>query len=432
MEWLGQVPSHWTVKRLSWVFAEIGSGTTPPDDQNGYFEGDINWVTTGELRERAISSTTKHVTAAALRAFSTLRLYPPGTLLIAMYGATIGRLGWLSTPACTNQACCALSKPIEADQRFVFYSLQAALPALLNLSSGGGQPNINQEKLRAFRIATPPLSEQVAIAAFLDSEAVKFDALVEEQRRLIDLLKEKRQAVISHAVTKGLDPSVPMKDTGAEWLGEVPAHWESLTIRRIAKSVQTGNTPSSEPASADFVGGVSWYTPGDFEDKLLLAPALKRLSALCLEKGEARMFPRGVALVVSIGATLGKVGYALEPCSANQQINAICPNETVDGWFLTYALSARSEIMKVLSNASTIGIMNQERTKEIPLARPPLPEQQKISEFLDVVIAKVDALTAEAETAIGLLKERRSALISAAVTGKIDVRGLVPVDAAAA
>jgi type I restriction enzyme S subunit len=159
---------------------------------------------------------------------------------------------------------------------------------------------------------------------------------------------------------------------------------------------------------------------------------MKKLSVESSRSGEVRLFSSGSVLVVSIGATLGKVGYIDRPSSANQQINAISPNASVDGYFLAYTLSAKAEIMKMLSNASTIGIMNQEKTKEIPLPIPPLEEQFGISAHLDVETGRIDVLVTEAETAISLLQERRSALISAAVTGKIDVRGLVPVEAEAA
>jgi type I restriction enzyme S subunit len=125
---------------------------------------------------------------------------------------------------------------------------------------------------------------------------------------------------------------------------------------------------------------------------------------------------------VSIGATLGKVGFAEGASAANQQINAVIPNDKIDGYFCAYSLQVKAEVMRFLSNASTIGIMNQEKTKDIWLAIPPISEQLKITAYIDSEITKVDALITEAERGIGLLQERRTALVSAAVTGKIDVR----------
>jgi type I restriction enzyme S subunit len=129
-------------------------------------------------------------------------------------------------------------------------------------------------------------------------------------------------------------------------------------------------------------------------------------------------------LVVSIGTTLGKVGFSEDRSSVNQQINAVVPNHRIDGYFLAYSLSVKAEVMRYLSNASTIGIMNQEKTKDISVAVPPFQEQSIITEYLDAETAKFDALTSEAQRAIELLPERRTTLISAAVTGQIDVRPL--------
>ena len=259
---------------------------------------------------------------------------------------------------------------------------------------------------------------------FLSQETGKIDALIQEQLRLITLLKEKRQEVISHAVTKGLNPSAAMKDSGIEWFGEVPVHWHVLKVRRIASKVSTGGTPSSEPPSEEIEDGINWFTPGDFDSNLTLVSASRLISSKAIQSGEAKIFPARSALIVSIGATLGKVGFILEDSSGNQQINAVIPNERVDGYFLTYSLSVKAEMMKVLSNASTIGIMNQEKTKEILVAVPPMAEQRSISAKLDAQVRELDALVAEVGRSIYLLQERRSALISAAVTGKIDVRGL--------
>jgi type I restriction enzyme S subunit len=246
----------------------------------------------------------------------------------------------------------------------------------------------------------------------------------------MELLKEKRQAVISHAVTRGLNPAAPLKPSGIEWLGDVPTHWEVMTLRRCATYVQTGGTPSSEPPSADLEEGLVWFTPGDFGDALRLTASTRKISPAVVASGEAKVFPPRSVLVVSIGATLGKVGFAEEASSANQQINAVIPNERIDGYFLAYSLLVKAEVMRFLSNASTIGIMNQEKTKDIWIAVPPSTEQAGIAAFLDSELAKLDTLTAEAQRAIALLQERRTALISAAVTGQIDVRQLAEKKAA--
>ncbi len=182
VEWLGEVPAHWESWKMSQAFGCIGSGTTPPSDEAvWYSEGTIPWITTGELRESIIYETTKFVTVSALNKFSALKLHPAGSLAIAMYGATIGRLGILGVDATTNQACCVLSHPRNLNVRFVFYWLYGFKQILIDLyATGGGQPNINQDTVASLRIPAPGLSEQAAIATFLERETTKIDALTTE------------------------------------------------------------------------------------------------------------------------------------------------------------------------------------------------------------------------------------------------------------
>ena len=205
VEWLGELPEHWVTWKATHGFHRIGSGTTPKSDNPEYYDGDISWVTTSELRETVITDTVRKVTATAVREYPTLRMYPKGTLLFAMYGATIGRLGILGIAATVNQACAALAEPLHLATRFVYYWLQMRRPTLIGLSAGGGQPNLSQDDLRQLRIPAPPLDEQRAIATFLDRETAKIDVLIAKVHEAIDYLKEFRTALISAAVTGKID-----------------------------------------------------------------------------------------------------------------------------------------------------------------------------------------------------------------------------------
>ncbi|MEW5920365.1 MAG: restriction endonuclease subunit S [Bacillota bacterium] len=205
IEWLGEVPDHWDVWKVTHGFQRLGSGTTPKSDNLNYYDGYIPWVTTSELRENVIEDTINKLTDDALRDYPALRLYPAGTLLFAMYGATIGRMGILGISATVNQACAAFTEPITLDPKFTYYWLLMRRPILIALSAGGGQPNLSQEDLRQLRIPAPPPDEQRAIAAFLDRETARIDALTEKIRKSIDLLREYHTAVISAVVTGKID-----------------------------------------------------------------------------------------------------------------------------------------------------------------------------------------------------------------------------------
>jgi len=207
VEWIGEVPEHWSQWKMAHGFSKIGSGTTPPTSERKWYEGGtVNWVTTGELREGVIYGTETKVNVEAIKEFSALKIHPAGSVVIAMYGATIGRLGILGEDATTNQACCVLSGAIAISQRFVFYWLLASKKAIIDLfASGGAQPNINMEKVSELRVPCPSVNEQAQIADYLDVHCDRIDLLIAKVQRSIDLLKERRSAFITAAVTGQID-----------------------------------------------------------------------------------------------------------------------------------------------------------------------------------------------------------------------------------
>lgn len=292
---------------------------------------------------------------------------------------------------------------------------------------GMGIPHVNGDELKSISFGIPSIYEQKQVAEFLDHETAKIDNLIEKQQQLIELLKEKRQAVISHAVTKGLNPDVPMKDSGVKWLGDVPEHWTVSTIKHISTFIGTGGTPKNSESFTDD-DGIDWFSPGDFNGSLALRHAKKKITTQAVSNGDAKSYPKDSIVVIGIGATLGKVAFVDHEFSCNQKINIITPSKTVDHKYLTYSLLNQVEQMKQSSNASTIGIMNQEKTKQIWIAFPPKDEQIKILSVLSQKEIEFDELLKKSEYQILLLQERRTALISAAVTGKIDVRDWVAPD----
>ena len=207
VEWISKIPAHWQVQRLSRVFKTIGSGTTPPAAEEEWYGGDMPFVTTAELRENIIVESAKSVTTSALRQFSSLRVYPPGTLLLAMYGATIGRSAILGVPATVNQACCALGGSTIVSTDFAFKWFQAYRSEITALGVGGGQPNISQDLVRALLIPIPPLDEQQSIKKHLDTELLHIDKLRSRVNNAIKLAKEHRSALITAAVTGQIDVS---------------------------------------------------------------------------------------------------------------------------------------------------------------------------------------------------------------------------------
>ena len=421
VEWLGYIPEHWQIWKLAHAFEIIGSGTTPPSDTNDWYGDDINWVTTGELREDIILSTSKKIKKKTLQYFSTLKIYPKGTILIAMYGATIGRLGILGESATTNQACCALSNSNYLFNMYLFYWLISFRQEIIQLSSGGGQPNINQEKVASLKISTPTLEEQKKIINFLTYETFKIDTLIEKQQQLIKLLEEKRQAVISHAVTNGLNPNVPMRDSGVEWLGEIPEHWQIWKLAHAFEIIGSGTTPPSD--TNDWYGDdINWVTTGELREDIILSTSKKIKKKTLQYFSTLKIYPKGTILIAMYGATIGRLGILGESATTNQACCALSNSNYLFNMYLFYWLiSFRQEIIQLSSGGGQPNI-NQEKVAALKISTPTLEEQKEIISFLDQETLKLRHLIAKANKVIELLKERRTALISAAVTGKIDVR----------
>lgn len=229
--WLGEIPSHWEARKLGSIFTWRGSGTTPSGD--AYYGGGIPWVMSGDLNDEFVFSTKRTVTEAALALFSALKLYPKGSLLVAMYGATIGKTAILGVDACSNQACCALATPrFEANIRFIQACVIVARHHLMQLAYGGGQPNINAEVVRSLKIPFPPALEQIEIMNYLDSTSAPIKAAIARYEREITLLREYRTRLVADVVTGKLDVreaalSLPEEDVvrapeGAEDEAEEP------------------------------------------------------------------------------------------------------------------------------------------------------------------------------------------------------------------
>ncbi len=301
----------------------------------------------------------------------------------------------------------------------------------------------NYSEMRNILIPCPEPFEQQAIADFLDRETAKIDALVAEQRRLIELLKEKRQAVISHAVTKGLDPNAKMKPSGIEWLGDVPEHWESVNIRNLirteALTIQDGNHGELHPKAADFTSsGIPFLMAADMSDgKVDLENCHFITERMASQLRIAPSLPGDVLL--SHKGQLGEVAVIPEQIPfpyvvLTPQITYYRVHGTsLDRQFLFYSLLSKLVQDHLLFLASVqatrpyVGLIAQ---RELVLALPPLSEQRSVSIELNQSTAEVNALISEAERTNCLLLERRTALISAAVTGKIDVRHLASQEAA--
>lgn len=417
VEWLGDVPAHWNLKKVAWDMPFV-VGWTPSTKETKYFEGENTWVSIEDMKSKIIECSKKQISDLAI-SDKGISVVPKNSLLFS-FKLSVGKVGFSAKELYTNEAIASFLENDSVHLPFLYYAAPLFLPRF-------GQENIygallmNQERILSAKTYMPCLEEQKVIAVYLDANIARIDNLIAEKESFIKLLSEKRQALISHVVTKGLNPNVPMKDSGVEWIGKIPESWSVSPIRYLVEYASTGGTPKNQESFSDN-GDINWFAPGDFKGDLSLCSSKKKITRDSISTGDAKLYPKNSVIVIGIGATLGKVAYSEQEFSCNQQINILVPNKKVNYQYLAYAMSVQMEQMKLLSNASTIGIMNQEKTKSIVLALPNVDEQKSIISFLDNKLDKIKAIEKETNNSIELLKEHRTALISAAVTGKIDVR----------
>ena len=427
VEWFGDVPESWEIRRIKHLGRTITGGTPKTDEPEYWTDGDVPWLPSGKVQNGTIhkDDVDTFITKRAL-AESAAKPIKPGSALIALTGATCGNAAFLVFESTANQSVVGIEPKTNSNGRFIYYSLLAQREQVLTHKSGGAQGGINQEDVRNLVILAPEEAEQNVIADFLDQETQKIDKLVAEQRRMMELLKEKRQAVISHAVTKGLNPQAPMKPSGIEWLGDVPEGWMVTRIKRLCSVISKGTTPTT--IGEEFkTHGIRFLKAENITETGVVSDPeffISEETHAVLSRGALRS---GDVLVVIAGATTGKSAVLIEgllPANTNQAVSYLRLKNRQFSDFINLWLGTSYVRNLVLLDSVQAAQPNlsMEDLGNIPVPVPTDVELEQLITFLDTELAKFDTLTAEAQRAIDLLQERRTALISAAVTGQIDVR----------
>ena len=412
VEWLGDVPEHWSVKRLKHNARLLTEKTDRRDHPVG-LENIEGWSGRFIPTETAFEGEGIAFDAGDIL-FGKLRPYLAKAYLAQSSGEAVGDFH-VMRPA------------VGIEARFAQYQiLNREFIAIVDGSTFGSKmPRASWEFVGGMKVTLPPLPEQTAIADFLDWETAKIDGLVAEQRRLMELLKEKRQAVISHAVTKGLNPHAPMKPSGIEWIGDVPEGWTVIQIRQAAK-LESGHTPSRQHPEYWENCTVPWFTLADVwqirdAKAEYLFDTKEKVSELGLANSSARLLPKHT-VILSRTASVGFSGImAVDMATTQDFANWIC-GPRLQPEFLLYVLRAMDGEFRRLMMGSTHNTIYMPDIKSLRFALPSRDQQIAIVKHVRKMTQEFDTLTAEAQRAIDFLQERRTALISAAVTGQIDVR----------
>ncbi|ENX4470231.1 restriction endonuclease subunit S [Enterobacter roggenkampii] len=427
VEWLGDIPTHWDCTALKRLCSLITGLTPPTQNEDNYADEGYPWVRPEDLNESGFGThASKYVSDIG---WKLLRHIKPNSTLICCIG-TIGKCGYVKETVSTNQQITAAT--FRDCERFNYYLLQAARAQLEELATGNVLKILNSERLGALNVVKVNRKEANTIAEFLDHETTKIDDLIEKQQQLIELLKEKRQAVISHAVTKGLNPDVPMKDSGVEWLGDVPEHWRRSTPIKYLSSLKGRLGWQGLKADEYRDEGPYVVSSAHFNNYEIDWNSCPRVSLERYKLDSNIQLDVGDILLMKDGAAMGKLSYVDQlPGEAclNSHLLLFRPlmggdEKTYDTKFMFYLMQTNhfQSFIKNNGTGSTFLGISQQAIGNHSLCLPPYNEQVEISNYLDDELSKIVRLETMQLEMKNLLTERRTALISAAVTGKIDVR----------
>lgn len=435
-EWPGQIPDHWISAPIRRV-ARLESGHTPSRQHPEYWEQcTVPWFSLADIwqiRESGanyIYETSEKVSELGL-ANSAARVLPKGTVMLSRtasvgFSAIMG-VDMATTQDFANWVCGPALLP-----EFLLQSLRSMQGEFQRLKMGSTHNTIYMPDIQALRIAIPPMNEQKAITAFLARETPKIDALIVEQRRLIQLLVEKRKALVSHAVIKGLNPYARMKPSGVPWLGDVPEHWAVQRISSVSTKITNGYVGPTRDILRD--EGVRYLQSLHIKENRILFDSPYFVSEEWSKQHAKSILETGDVLIVQTG-DIGQVAVVTDEfagCNCHALIIVAPVRTVISGEWLSWVLNTDYGFHTLLSiqTGALHPHLNCGEVKDVWVPVPPLDEQGRIVSHLVERIRQFDALTDEAVRSIDLLQERRASLISAAVTGKIDVRRLVETEAA--
>ena len=436
VEWLGQVPEHWEVRRLKQICHVFPSNVDKKSVEKeeavllcNYTDVYYNDRIVADMDFMPATATDDQIAKFTLRAGDTIITKDSETaddIAVAAYvphglpGVVCGyHLSMVRPRVNTNGAF--VKRLFDSTYAKSCFAVRA---------NGLTRVGLSQYELDNVEMPVPPPTEQATIAAFLDRETTKIDALIAEQQRLIELLQEKRQAVISHAVTKGLNPDAPMKESGIEWLGEVPGHWGVTRISRYA-TVGNGSTPSRDNQDYWRDGDIPWLSSGEV-NQLHVTAASEFVTAQAIEECSLTVLPKGTVLVgmVGQGKTRGLSALLRIEAAINQNLAGIVTTSRLKPEYLHFVFQAMYEYLREYGRGGNQAALNCEILSAAIIPLPPYDEQEAVCVHLANACDQQDSLLTATHRTISLLQERRSALISAAVTGQIDVRGFAGAEAA--
>ena len=418
VEWIGEVPSHWEVCKLKHRYY-FQTGATPNTGKKENFNGDLKWANISDLNGSIVYETAKHISKGAASKCS-MSISPKGSLMYS-FKLSVGAVAFCGCDMYTNEAIASFV-PQNNNLKFLFYCAPIFIIHNANRNIYNA-PLLNQELIKNALICLPPLSEQTSIANYLDKKCSEIDNVISAQQKRIALLQELKQSIITHAVTKGLNPNVEMKDSGMEWIGEVPKHWEICKLKHVSSLY--GRIGFRGYNQTDLVAdgeGAITLSPSNMQNGTMDYNKCSFLSWKKYYESPEIMIKDGDILFVKTGSTYGKTSLVRElPMEAtiNPQI-VVFKDIKVNNHFLYYLLTNDIVQMQVslTVGGSTIPTLSQDNISNYVIPVAPKDEQNEIANYLDKKCASIDSSISKAQHQVELLQEYKQSLITEVVTGK--------------
>lgn len=422
-----EIPVGPEARRLRFLFDSI-SGATPSSGVAEYWDGEIDWVTPedlGKLDGRVLRATRRRITDEGYRSCG-VNPAPPNSLVLSKR-APIGQTAILGVSSTCNQGCFLLTGKDGLDERFYYYALVHLRPALEALGRGSTFMELSSDDLRSVLLPFLSGEDQRLIADYLDRETSRIDDLIAEKERMLALLEEKRAALISRVVTRGLDPDLPMKPTGLEWLGEIPAHWGLQRLKHLAEvrgGLTLGKQYSGELLEYPYLR-VANVQDGylKLDDMLTVEVPTSEAASSLLEYGDVLM---------NEGGDIDKLGRGcvwrdeIVPCLHQNHVFAVRPHAVDSDWLAlwTSTLQAKRYFESRAKRSTNLASISGSNIKDLPVPLPPEIEQIEIQQFLAARHARLETLRSDVRDSLRLLSERRASLITATVTGQIPLEAM--------
>lgn len=415
IEWIGEIPKDWKCGKVKYSTSFVGSGTTPTSSNQDFYDGDINWIQSGDLYKTVVVDTVeKKLTEKALKSFSALHIYQAPFIIMAMYGASVGNTAFSKIDACCNQACCCIKNNESFNLKFMFYWLDFAQIDFLGRAIGGTQPNISQDKIKNQYIVKPSLEEQQQIADYLDTQCSEIDATAEDIQKEISLLEEYKKSVITEAVTKGLNPDAEMKDSGIAWIGEIPKDWKVDKIKYHLKRNEPKNPGNAIVLSVYRDYGV---VPKDSRDD--------NHNVTSEDTSKYKYVKKGQLVINKMKAWQGSLAVSDYDgiVSPAYFIYDFIDEEYNHKYFHYLVRSCYKEEFKRISGGIREGQwdLSPEGFSNTLVLLPSIEEQNEILDYILQKEIEIDAIIADKKRQRGILTEYKKSLIYEYVTGKKEV-----------